>query len=100
VTTPSVGRSGSSPRPQLGGRGQARAFDLKDLRRATRSPRERFGRAGRRYPHRDPPYAVSAPPESGETWAVGVMIVVGLLLAAFLFADEQWRSRWLPRRPR
>jgi hypothetical protein len=31
---------------------------------------------------------------------MAVMIVVGVVLAAFLLADEERRSRWLPRRPR
>jgi hypothetical protein len=32
-------------------------------------------------------------------WLMAVMIVAGVLLAAFLFADEGWRSRWLRRPP-
>jgi hypothetical protein len=81
----------------LGGEGGALG-EVKDLHAATPSPRERSGPPFKRpYPDGNAVLGVSTPPGSTDTWLMAVMIVVGVLLAAFLFADEQWRSRWLPR---
>src|SRR5262249_41234953 len=60
---------------------------------ATHSPRERSGPASKHGDlDGDSPYALNVPP--AERWLIGVMIVVGVLLAAFLFPDELRRSRW------
>jgi hypothetical protein len=81
------------------GEGGARG-EVKDLRHATHSSRERSGPAGKRgYPDGDAVLGVDMPPGSADTWLMAVMIVVGVLLAAFLFAGDRLRSRWLPRRP-
>jgi hypothetical protein len=71
------------------------------LHYATHSPPERSGPASKHsYPDDNALLGVNMPPGSAGTWLMAVMIVVGVVLAAFLFADERWRSRWLPRRPR
>jgi hypothetical protein len=73
----------------------------KDLHYAAQSPRERSGPASKHsYPDGNALLGVTMPPGSAGTWLMAVMIVVGVVLAAFLFADDRWRSRWLPRRPR
>jgi hypothetical protein len=86
----------------LGGHGEGGARgEVKDLRYATHSSRERSGPAGKRgYPDGDALLGVDMPPGSADTWLMAVMIVAGVLLAAFLFAGDRRRSRWLPRRPR
>lgn len=75
--------------------------EVMDLRYASHAPPARSGRAGKHaYPDGGSLLGVNMPPESADTWLIAVMIVAGVLLAAFLFADEQWRSRWLRRPPR
>jgi hypothetical protein len=77
------------------------AGEVKDLRYATHSPRERPGPAGKHgYPNGDALLGVNVPPGSADTWLMALIIVAAVALAAFLFLDERWRARWLPRRPR
>jgi hypothetical protein len=84
----------------VGGKGDARG-EVKALRYPTHSSGERSGPAGKHgYPDGDALLGVDMPPGSADTWLMAVMIVAGALLAAFLFADDRRRSRWLPRRPR
>jgi hypothetical protein len=75
--------------------------EVKNLRYATQSPPERSGPASKHsYPDDNALLGINMPPGSAGTWLMAVMIVVGVVLAAFLLADEERRSRWLPRRPR
>jgi hypothetical protein len=89
--------------------GQASAFggergalgQVKDLHYVTQSPPERSGPASKHpYPDGNALLGVGMPPGSVGTWLMAGMIVVGVVLAGFLFAGDRWRSRWLPRRPR
>jgi hypothetical protein len=75
--------------------------EVKDLHSATPSRLGPSGPAGK-HPYRDGStmLGVNLPPGSAGMWLMVAMIVVGVVLAAFLFADDQWRARWLPRRPR
>jgi hypothetical protein len=75
--------------------------EVKDLHYATQSPRERSGPASKHsHPDGNELLGVNMPPGSAGTWLMAVMIVAGVVLGAFLFAEDRWRLRSLPRRPR
>jgi hypothetical protein len=83
------------------GRERGALGEVKDLHYATQSLRERSGPASKHpRPDGNELLWINMPRGSAGTWLMAVMIVVGVALGAFLFAEDRWRVRSLPRRPR
>jgi len=91
-----VGALGQPPFEEAGAIGA-----VKDLRFASRSQRALSSPASKHAsPNRNALLGINMPPGSGDMWLLVVMIIVGVALVAFLFGDEESRSRWLHRPPR
>jgi len=90
-----VGAFGQPPFEEAGAIGA-----VKDLRFASRQRAPSSSSSKHASQNGNALLGINMPPGSGDMWLLVVMIIVGVALVAFLFGDEEWRSRWLHRPPR